>query len=249
LLTYRHQAVCFSLAALTGAAFASSGPAPVVPAPAIIASALAAPAAVPDSEEAVARALCSLKTRIGARRTRWTPARCTELAAAVMASASRHQLSPALLLAVMIQESDLDENAARLSHGKTGPARDSGLMGIRCVLGRGGRCTNALVRGLTWRQVMQPHTNIELGARYLAHYRAAGGCRHRDHAYWAHYNHGTRYIAHGRARLYPRHVAALYTALGETLGLDLSELTRVKTVVSVDERARRLVTVVERLES
>ena len=109
---------------------------------------------------------------------------------------------------------------------------------------------------------MEPLTNIELGARYLAHYRDGAGrsritvrvrqpdgtvltthrnvpCRHSDHAYWAHYNHGTRYIAHGQARFYPIHVAALYAALGESLGLGTSELARVAGAslrpVSVDQ--------------
>jgi hypothetical protein len=208
----------------------------------------AAPALVVDDEASVAKALCELKRKIGARKG-WAPETCRALASTVMASAARHDLSPALLLAVMIQESDLDENAARPSRTRGKVAKDSGLMGIRCVIGQGGRCTNALVRGLTWKQVMDPHFNVELGARYLAHYRAVRSCKHRDHAYWAHYNHGMRYISQGRARLYPRHVAALYTALGASLRLDTTELARVKTIISADERARRLVSVVERLSA
>jgi hypothetical protein len=115
-------------------------------------------------------------------------------------------------------------------------------MGIRCVLAKG-RCTNAFVRGMPWRKVMDPVTNVELGALYLAHYRDGGGrsqvtvrvrepdgsvrttvrnipCPHRDHAWWAHYNHGTRYISHGQARFYPHHVAVLQDALADSLGLE-----------------------------
>ncbi len=67
---------------------------------------------------------------------------------------------------------------------------------------------------------MDPVTNIELGARELAHWRDGGGvtrktivkldadghrqhvtkdvpCEHKTHAWWAHYNHGPRYIDKG----------------------------------------------------
>jgi len=241
------RVVCVAIAALTTGASASTTRQPVAkpagPAPQV------APTAEPHAGGAcLAQALCSLKGRI-ARRKPWAPALCQAVARGVTESAARHGLSPALLLAVMIQESDLDEQAARLSRSRGAIAKDSGLMGIRCVLDARGRCTNGLVRGMSWREVMDPLTNIELGARYLAHYRDGAGrsritvrvrqpdgsfqlvnrnvpCRHQDHAYWAHYNHGTRYIAHGQARFYPRHVAALYTALGESLGLDTSELPR-----------------------
>ena len=107
-------------------------------------------------------------------------------------------------------------------------------MGIRCVLGRGGRCKNGLVRGLPWREVMDPVTNVALGAKYLAHYRDVGKrkstrgrqrCGHRDHAWWAHYNHGERYIARGGARHYPHNVAVLYYSLAQALGWDTAELT------------------------
>jgi hypothetical protein len=192
----------------------------------------------------LASTLCALKQRVGARKgsPAWTPEFCARLADGVLSSARRHDLAPALLVAVMINESDLNENAARVSHPNGGLAKDSGLMGIRCVLSRG-RCTNGFVRGMPWRAVMDPLTNLELGAVYLAHYRDGGGrstatvrvrepdgsiatvtknipCPHRDHAYWAHYNHGTHYISTGPARLYPHHVAVLQDALAENIGLD-----------------------------
>jgi hypothetical protein len=200
-------------------------------------------AGAPASEGCLASALCSLRQRVNARKGAWTPAFCQALADGVLTSARRHELAPALLLAVMMNESDLDEKAARVSHPDGGLAKDSGLMGIRCVIGPRGRCTNGFVKGMAWRAVMDPLTNVELGAVYLAHYRDGGGrstiqvrtrdadgtigtrvknvpCAHRDHAYWAHYNHGTHFISHGQARLYPHHVAVLQDALAETLGLD-----------------------------
>jgi hypothetical protein len=206
----------------------------------------------------LASTLCSLKQRVGARKgaTTWTPEFCGKLAGGVLTSARKHDLAPALLVAVMINESDLNENAARVSHPAGGLAKDSGLMGIRCVLARG-RCTNGLVRGMSWRSVMDPLTNVELGAVYLAHYRDGGGrskvsvrkrdadgsivtvvknvpCAHRDHAYWAHYNHGTHFISQGPARLYPHHVAVLQDALADSLRLDRELATRRYTLKGLE---------------
>jgi hypothetical protein len=248
---HQPQAVCFGIAMLTGVAFASTGArppgrhAPLAP-PVVVAA--AAPA---QGEGCLAQTLCSLNQKLRRAHAAWSASECRSLAEGVVASAARHGLSPALLVAVMIQESDLNENAARVSHPHGGLAKDSGLMGIRCVLDGRGRCTNGLVRGMAWRQVMEPLANIELGARYLALYRDGAGrskitvrtraadgtvqvstrnvpCRHSDHAYWAHYNHGTRYISRGPARFYPIEVSALYSAVGETLGLDTAELGRGK---------------------
>ena len=93
-----------------------------------------------------------------------------------------------------------------------------GLMAIRCLLDEHDRCTNGNVRGMPFKELMDPVTNIELGARELAHWRDGGGvmtktivkldsqghrqkvtkevaCDHKTHAWWAHYNHGPRYIA------------------------------------------------------
>ena len=38
-------------------------------------------------------------------------------------------------------------------------------------------------------------------------------CTHANHAFWAHYNHGPRYIDHGPARHYPHRVAVIDHAL------------------------------------
>jgi hypothetical protein len=63
-------------------------------------------------------------------------------------------------------------------------------------------------------------------------------CPHRDHAWWAHYNHGTHYINHGQARFYPHHVAVLQDALAESLGLDREPVTSRYTLKGL-ERADR----------
>jgi hypothetical protein len=49
-------------------------------------------------------------------------------------------------------------------------------------------------------------------------------CKHRSHAYWAHYNHGSFYISRGYPRHYPHRVAVLYHALASALGLPAPEL-------------------------
>jgi hypothetical protein len=192
-------------------------------------AALAEDTSSATEDDALAETLCRLNARVSPGRTPWTTALCGKLARAVKDSAARHELSPSLLVAVMLNESDLDEKAAHAYPAHGAIAKDSGLMGIRCRIGRNGRCTNALVEGMTWRQVMDPVTNIELGARYLELYRDGAGrerragksipCRHRDHAYWAHYNHGTHFISKGSARFYPDHVGVLEQALAETLNV------------------------------
>src|SRR5215204_4013281 len=109
------RTVCFVIAALTTGASASTSPRPSAPAKATMAAQAAPAAAAAPAETCLAHALCSLKERM-ARRRPWTPALCQAVARGVTESAARHGLSPALLLAVMLQESDLDEQAARLSH-------------------------------------------------------------------------------------------------------------------------------------
>lgn len=192
--------------------------------------------------------ICQIKQKMFSGKRNWTPEYCEKIATGVLASARKHDLNPALLLAVMINESDLDEKAVG-EHERNGRvyAKDSGLMGIRCLVDDHGTCTNGGVKGRTWKSVMDPLTNIELGARELARWRDGAGvervtvrkrdrsghvteqhkfvaCHHRTHAYWAHYNHGPLYIDKGFARHYPHRVAVLYHALAQTLKLRAPEL-------------------------
>src|SRR5262249_50707236 len=156
----------------------------------------------------------------------WSQEHCRTIADAVLRSSKQHDLSPTLILAVMINESDMSENVARDSKrdGRV-YAKDSGLMAIRCVLDNHDRCLNGTARGMSWKRVMDPATNSELGAQELASWRGGGAverkvvkvrdasgalrpvyknvpCKHRDHAWWAHYNHGPRYISKGSPRHY-----------------------------------------------
>ena len=148
----------------------------------------------------------------------------------------------------MVNESDMNEKSAR-AYTRNGKvyAKDGGLMAIRCMLDDKERCTNGNVRGVAWKDLMDPVTNIELGARELAHWREGGGvmtqddrqarrdgtrykvtknvpCHHKTHAWWAHYNHGPRYIDKGYARHYPHRVAVLDHAFATVMNAPAPEL-------------------------
>jgi hypothetical protein len=253
------------VAALPGTA-ASTRPVTAPIAPQATASGPApGPTAGALSPSCLATTLCALKNEVRWRTPRWDPATCARVADAVLAASARYDLSPALLLAVMLNESDLDEKAA-VPYKRDGAvyAKDGGLMGIRCVFDDGapGRCGNGQVRGLAFRTLMDPARNVELGARQLAYFRDQGGverrrvrvrgedgklttvtklvrCRHRDHAWWAHYNHGNFYIRRGFARHYPHRIAVLYQALAATLGLPAPDLAgRPITMLDPGRRAR-----------
>ena len=130
----------------------------------------------------LAQTVCSVKEKIRWQTPAWTPSQCGRIADAVATSAKRHDLSPTLLLAIMVNESDMNEKAARIytREGKV-YAKDGGLMAIRCLLDEHDRCTNGNVRGVAWKDLMDPVTNIELGARELAHWRDGGGVDEQDH--------------------------------------------------------------------
>lgn len=217
----------------------------------------------PAADACLATTLCALKDEVRWRTPAWSPSQCKLMADAVQSAAEQHNLSPALIVAVMLNESDLDDKAVS-SYDRDGVvyAKDGGLMGIRCVFDERGRCKNGFVKGMSWKSIMDPATNIALGARELAYYRNGGGvekrvlrvrgadgrlvektknvrCPHATHAYWAHYNHGSRYIERGYPRHYPHRVAVLYYALAKSLALPVTELeSRAITVLDPGLRAR-----------
>jgi hypothetical protein len=208
------------------------------------------------SESCLTATVCAVKDRVRWRTSAWKPAFCERIAHAVLDSSKRYAVPPSLLLAVMINESDMNENAFRTTV-KSGRiyAKDGGLMGIRCIVDGHGRCVNGNVRGLPWKDVMDPVTNIDIGARELAYWRDGGGitnvtirtrdshgvlrtkqthvrCTHKTHAYWAHYNHGPRYIDRGPARHYPHRIAVLYYALSRTMNVDTGALTSMRLTMN-----------------
>ena len=219
----------------------------------------------------LARTVCAIKEKIRWQTSAWTPAQCQTIGAAVSGAAKRYNLSPSLLLAIMINESDLNEKAERVSmRDNKIYAKDGGLMAIRCVLDRRNHCLNGNVKGVSWSDIMNPATNIDFGARELAYWRKGGGvtrtvvklrdgsghvrpvlktvpCRHKDHAYWAHYNHGPQYIATGYPRHYPHRVAVLDHAVATVMNLDPPELHGAR--ITIHDAGKRERTVDRPLEA
>jgi hypothetical protein len=232
-------------------------------------------------ETCFAETVCRLKEKLRWQKPAWDANFCRDIAHSFVEAADEFELNPALLLAIAINESDLDEKAESPTvRGDSVYAKDGGLMGIRCILDKKGSCTNGHVKGRTWSSIMSPQENIEIGARELAHYRDGGGiervekrvrgrdgkisrvvhknhCRHKTHAYWAHYNHGPIYRTEGYARHYPHRVAVVYYALLKTLGLPIAAELKGRLTVSdkgmrqrtadhpVEQRFKHLVEVIE----
>jgi soluble lytic murein transglycosylase-like protein len=275
-------ALAVGLPSVPGAAAIALPPAPA-PAPAPVA------AAPPETTPAcLAATLCALQDEVRWRTPAWSPSTCRRTADAVLSAARKYDLSPALIVAVMLNESDLDEKAS-IPYYRDGElyAKDGGLMGVRCVFQgsphpalsqgervkdteRSPRCDNGHVQGLSFRAIMDPVKNVELGAKALAYFRDKGGvekkvvrernaqgklvkrtknvrCKHRDHAWWAHYNHGSFYIKKGYARHYPHRVAVLYSRLSRVLGVPAPELTSGR--ITMRDPGRRARTIDRPVES
>jgi hypothetical protein len=248
-------------AALTGVAHQSRN-AHAASSPAKATATEAAPGLAAGADSCLTRTICSVKERIRWQTPAWTPSQCRRIADAVSASAKKYHLSPTLLLAIMVNESDLNEKAAR-AYTRDGKvyAKDGGLMAIRCLLDDKDRCTNGNVKGVAFKDLMDPVTNIEFGARVLADYRDGGGvtrttirkrdasghvqtitkdvpCKHKTHAYWAHYNHGPRYIEKGYPRHYPHRIAVLDHALATVMNVPAPELEGRITIRDPGKRER-----------
>ena len=215
-----------------------------------------------QADTCMVKTICSVKQKIRWMTPAWTPAECQRIANAVESSSKRHDISPTLLLAIMINESDMNEKAFRMTlRGGKVYAKDGGLMAIRCVLDHKDHCVNGNVRGMAWKDLMDPVTNIEVGARELAYWRDGGGiatrtinrrdsqghiqqvtkngpCHHLTHAWWAHYNHGPRYIEKGYPRHYPHRIAVLDHALATVMNVDAPELNQRITIHDPGKRER-----------
>ena len=215
-----------------------------------------------QADTCMVKTICSVKQKIRWMTPAWTPTECQRIANAVESSSKRHDISPTLLLAIMINESDMNEKAFRMTlRGGKVYAKDGGLMAIRCVLDHKDHCVNGNVRGMAWKDLMDPVTNIEVGARELAYWRDGGGiatrtinrrdsqghiqqvtengpCHHLTHAWWAHYNHGPRYIEKGYPRHYPHRIAVLDHALATVMNVDAPELNQRITIHDPGKRER-----------
>jgi len=150
---------------------AVAAPAAVADAPAVVSSEKSGPAPTLVSEPCLAQTICAVKERIRWQTPAWTPSQCRNIADAVNESAKRHDLSPSLLLAVMVNESDMNEKAAR-TYTRDGKiyAKDGGLMAIRCLLDDKEKCTNGNVRGVA----QKPCQHVRIGR---SRHRTGGAAR------------------------------------------------------------------------
>ena len=162
--------------------------------------------------------VCAVQHAVRWREAEWTKMECRDRARDFADAGRRWGFSPTQLVAMSLAESDFRVGAQRVDGG----ALDEGLMGVRCVVGRRGRCTNWPVRGLTPRQLLEPRRNIMAGAQILAE------LHHGDEAGYNGDHSGTD--------RYPRKVAAIAASLGgvevRVRGRRLRELVR-KVVAAV----------------
>lgn len=199
-----------------------------------------APTKVPDRSCFIETA-CKIQSKVAPRKKVWTDEQCESIAGAFYDIGEEVGISPELLLAVSINESDLNAKS-RLSYERDGKiwAVDVGLMGIRCVLGKSQRCININGQRVTLTQLQDPKENIRLGAEMLKRLRdervvyVSGGrketCAHKKHAWWAHYNWGHRVFHVGKHRHYPHRVGTLFHAVTKALGSKPVELQTVGQV-------------------
>lgn len=155
-----------------------------------------APAGASQEVQVTGPLVCAVQHGIRWREAAWSAEQCRARTQDYIDAGQRWGFPPAQLLAMSIEESDLRARAQR----PDGRALDCGLMAVRCVLGRHGRCTNWPVRGLTSAQLLEPRRNIQAGAQILA--QLHGGSM-------ASYNGD-----HTHSDRYPRKVGAIMAALG-----------------------------------
>ena len=167
--------------------------------------------------------LCEVQRAVRRREAAWTAQECQDRARDFENSGQSWVFPPAQLVAMSLAESDLRTRAQRVS----GRAVDLGLMAVRCVLGKHGRCANWPVRGMTPRQLLEPRRNIEAGAQILATLH---------HGDLVGYNGD-----HSGGDRYPRKIAAIMAALGgvevRVTGTRLRKLVR--QIVEAVGRERR----------
>lgn len=180
--------------------------------------------------------LCSLKEAVRWKTPAWTEGMCKKVGRALIREAAENGIPRYLLLSVMINESDMNEKAARLTL-KAGRlvAWDGGLMGVRCKVGPDGKsCTNYKGR-FKYRDLLKVETSIKLGAKKLAAVRE-DKCKHKDHPWFAHYNWGSKIFRTGVARSYPQRVAVLWKALTDAQGVQQPELAGLRFVQIAGKR-------------
>jgi len=138
--------------------------------------------------------VCRVQHAIRHRNPAWSIDTCARVAEAANAT-----FDPYLVMAVAVNESDLQELAFRKARRGV---YDTGLMGIRCRLDRG-QCTNWPVRGRRLEELLDPVVSIQAGEQLLRRKRQ------HDPKHWLrHYNGGT--TEHGYAAQVSATKAALH---------------------------------------
>ena len=168
-----------------------------------------------------AETLCAIKESIRWGTPKWNQAMCYRVANAIIKAEKRNQVSRDLILAVIINESDMNEVAIR-KYVKDGRvvSQDGGLMGGHCKLGKdGSTCTNYLTsEHVKAADFFKPEFSIARGATWLKKIRDDGSCPHIDHPWFAHYNWGAKVFRVGVPRSYPQRVAVLWRAISDLMG-------------------------------
>jgi len=213
----------------------------------VFALVLAAAAPKPDvtpleskDDQCFIDSLCSLKESVRWKTPAWTNEMCIRVGRALIAEETP-AIPRNLLLSIMINESSMDEKAARFSYKNGKPvAWDGGLMGMRCRFGKDGRSCKNLGGRLTYTQLLKPETNIKLAAHKLATILKKEPCRHKDHPWFAHYNWGSKVFHSGIARSYPQRIAVLWKALVDSQGVYQPELAK---LTFVQEPGKKRVTI------
>jgi hypothetical protein len=99
--------------------------------------------------------VCQVQNALRWQRPAWSAQRCCDVAAALSILPEKAEL-----LAVMANESNMNEKAIRWAGPRT---CDVGATGIRCILGDNGKCTNGAARGYTVAQLQDPLVNVRVG--------------------------------------------------------------------------------------
>jgi hypothetical protein len=132
--------------------------------------------------------ICKVQHAIRFREKAWSQDLCQKIASAFNKEGKFPGVKNLSVVgaAIAANESDFREKVSSISFKRTILLKkkkipkevtvvDVGLMGIRCLKGSDGRCTNGLARGLTLTQLLDPVKNIEIGMKILkAKYKAHG---------------------------------------------------------------------------
>ena len=172
--------------------------------------------------------LCAVKEKVRWPKgdtTKWSYEKCQGIGRAFLEAGEKYEISPALLVAIAINESELDEKAlAVVKKNDQVYAYDVGMTQTRCVVGKNDKCLNGYTKGRTVAELLRPAVNIDTEAKILASIKKDTSCKHTTHPWWAHYNWGARVFNEGTPRNYPHRIAVLFNAFAQASGGAAPEL-------------------------